>query len=82
MNRHFLGSCPFAESTLSGIFVGDQIWISIDYNQLDSNVDIKLTIAGMALSTVTNAVTTMMIVYKLWYVAVGWIHWVQWLTKK
>ena len=45
-------------------------------------MEIKLAIAGMALSTVTNAVTTTMIAYKLWYVAVGWIHWVQWLTKK
>ena len=62
--------------------VGDLILISIHYNQSSSNLDIKLTVAGMALSTVTNAVTTTMIAHKLWYVAVGWIHWMQWLTKK
>ena len=29
-----------------------------------------------------NAITTMMIAYKLWYVAVGGIHSIQWLTVR
>ena len=62
--------------------VGDQIWTSVHYSQQGSNLDRKLTMAGMALSIVTNAVTTTMIAYKLWYVAVGWIHWMQWLTMR
>ena len=36
--------------------------------------------ASLALSIATNAVTTMMIAFKLWYVAVGVIYWVLWLT--
>ena len=62
--------------TLIGIFFGDQIWLSIpnDYDQFNSNLDISLTTAGNTLSIATNAVTTMMIAYKLWYVAVGDIY--------
>ena len=45
-------------------------------------MDISLTAAGNALSVATNAVTTMMIAYKLWYVPVCGIHWIQWLTMK
>jgi len=52
----------------TGIFVGGLIWISIpnDYNQWGSKVDISLMTAGTALSIATNAITTMMIAYKLW----------------
>ena len=35
---------------------------------------------GSALSIATNVITTIMIAYKLWYVAVGGIHRIQWLT--
>ena len=68
---------PFAESISSGMAVGDQIWISIpkNYDQLDSKLDGSLTTASITLSMATNAVTTTMIAYKLWYVAVG-IHWI------
>ena len=41
------------------------MWISIYYDQLNS---ISLTIASLTLSVATDAVTTMMIGYKLWYV--------------
>ena len=58
------------------------MWISVDYDQLDSNLDISLSTAYITLSIATNAITTMMIAYKLWYVAVAGIHWIQWLTIK
>ena len=32
-------------------------------------MDNSLTIAGLVLSTVTNAITMMMIAYRLWYAA-------------
>ena len=63
--------------------VGDLIWLSIpnsDYVQLDSNLANSLGIANLGLSFATNAVATMLIAYRLWYVAVSGIHWVQWLT--
>ena len=41
-----------------------------------------MTAAGLALSIATNVVTTMMIAYKLWYVIVDKIYWIQWLTMK
>ena len=52
--------------------VGTLIWISIPSNsdQWSSKVDFSLSIASFALSITTNAVTTIMIGYKLWYVAV------------
>ena len=53
--------------------VGDLIWLSIpiDYDQLGLHLDTSLTTASVTLSVATNAVTTMMIGYKLWYVAVA-----------
>ena len=80
----FSEAVPFCRtySTFSGFWVGGQILISIHYNQSSSNLDNELAIAGMALSIVTNAVTTTMIAYRLWYVAVGWIHWMQWVTMQ
>ena len=53
--------------------MGDEIWISVpkDYDQVGSKGDISLSSASLTLSVVTNAVTTMMIAYKLWYIAVG-----------
>ena len=54
--------------------------MAIDANQFNSNLDISLTLAGNILSVATNAVTTMMIAYRLWYVAVSDIRWIQWLT--
>ena len=67
------------------VLVSELIWTSIpnDYDQYitnNSNLGRSLLIAGSALSIPTNAITTMMIAYKLWYVAVGGIHWIQWLT--
>ena len=58
--------------------VGDVIWLSIpnDYDQLNSNVDVSLTTVGLALSMATNAIATMLIAYKLWYVAVGSVYWI------
>ena len=38
--------------------------------------------AGNILSIATNAITTMMIAYKLWYVVVDGIRWIHWLTMK
>ena len=40
----------------------------------------SLTIAGITLSMAMCAVTTMMTAYKLWYVAVGGIYSIRWLT--
>ena len=45
-------------------------------------MNVSLETASFALSIATNAVTTMMIAYKLWYVPVGGNHWIQWLTLK
>ena len=66
--------------TLPGIFVGDLIWLSNDYDNWGSTLDISLTLAGNTLSMAMNAVTTMMIAYKFWYVPAGGIRWIQWLT--
>ena len=77
MNKHVSEQLsPLAESihTLSGADVGTLIWLSIFNGDVDSHVDLSLSIATLALSITTNAVTTMMIAYKLWYVAVGGIH--------
>ena len=65
--------------TLPGILLGDQIWTSIPkYNdRLGSNADIALSIASLALSAATNAVMTMMIGYRLWYVVAGGVRWIQ-----
>ena len=63
--------------------VGGQIWVSPlndYYYRTASKVNIYLSDTSITLSVATNAVTTMMIAYKLWYVAVGGIHRVQWLT--
>ena len=38
---------------------------------MNSNLAKCLMTAGIALSTATSAVTTLMTAYKLWYVAVG-----------
>ena len=67
---------PFADSLrlyAPGVNTGILVWISIpnDYVQLYLNVENSLTIAGTTLSITTNAVTTSMIAYKLWYVAVN-----------
>ena len=55
------------------MIVGDQIWISIpnSYHQMDSYLYNSLSDAAIILSVATNGVTTTMIAYKLWYVAVG-----------
>ena len=65
-----------------GITVGEKIWISIpnNYDQANSKLDCSLVYASITLSIITNAITTMMIAYKLWYVVVGVIHRIQWLT--
>ena len=65
-------------TVLSGLTVGDLIWLteSIPNDKMGSTLDISLTTAGITLSVATNAVTTTMIGYKLWYVAVGRIHWI------
>ena len=62
----------------TGITVGDRIWVSIpdNYDQLNSKLDISLAGTGFTLSIATNAITTVMIAYKLWYVTVGGIHWI------
>ena len=75
---------PFTESILSGVIIGDRIWVSIPkyHDHWNSNVDIFLESASLALSIALNAVTTMMIAYKLWYAPVGGIHQIQWLTMK
>ena len=69
---------------LLGVNAGNLAWISIpdDYGKLNSNVENSLTTAGNTLSTATNAVTTLMIAYKLWYAAVNRIRWIQLLTMK
>ena len=77
MNKHVSEQLsPLAESihTLPGADVGTLIWLSIPNGDVDSHVDLSLSIVTLALSITTNAVTTMMIAYKLWYVAVGGIH--------
>ena len=66
---------PFAESILPGTTFADQTWLSTRNDRWGSDIDISLTIAGNSLSLATNAVTTMMIAYKLWYVSVDGIHW-------
>ena len=71
MNTHFPGICSLLLNLYTGTAVGDQILLSKDYDQWNSNVDNSLTIAGLTLSVVTNLVTTTMIAYKLWYVAMG-----------
>ena len=73
---------PFAESILSGMIIGDLTWISISKYQdrRNSNVHTLLQSVSLALSIMLNAVTTMMIAYKLWYVPVGRIHQIQGLT--
>ena len=62
------------------------LWISTpnydDYDQFGGTVNTPLTFAAFALSIATKVATTMLIAYKLWYVAVGGIHWIQWLTMK
>ena len=75
---------PFAESILSGVITGDRIRMSIPgyYDHWNSNADIFLESTSLALSIALNAVTTMMIAYKLWYVPAGGIHRIQWLTMK
>jgi len=69
--------------TFSGICIGNMLWISIidDYYPI-SNLDISLSTAYNVLSVATNAVMTMMIMYKVWLVSVGRIHWIQLLTMK
>ena len=64
--------------------IGGLTWLSIpnDYNRWGSNFDKSLAIACTTLTIATNAVTTMMIAYKLWYVAVGGVHWIRWLTMR
>ena len=64
------------------MIVADQVWVSIpnNTNKAYSNIDASLTAAGNTLSIATNAITTMMIAYRLWYVATGGIHWIQQLT--
>jgi len=59
--------------SLLGVKFGNQIWLSIpnDYGQKGLGVDISLTTALNALFIATNAITTIMISYKLWYVLVA-----------
>ena len=59
------------------MITGTLTWVSIpnDYDQLYSNLDNSLSKTAIALSFATNATTTMMIAYKLWYVIVGGIQW-------
>ena len=80
MNRYFPDSLSFCWIyILPGIVIGDQIWVSIpnSYNHLDSNLYNSLLFTALILSFLTNAITTMMISYKLWYVTMGEIHWMQ-----
>ena len=60
------------------------IWASIPkhYDQWGLNIDFSLTLVGVTLSIATNAVTTMIIAYILWCVAVEDIHETQWFTLK
>ena len=66
------------------VLVGELIWRSIpnDYDQISNNSNLgdSLVTAGSVLSIATNGITTIMIAYKLWYVAVGGTRWIQWLT--
>ena len=79
MNGYFPGSCTLFLNllTLPGVSVGDLVWISIYYDQLYSHVDDSLTTTTLTLSVATNAVTTIMIAYKLWYVCCGRVHWMR-----
>ena len=76
----------FADTyTLPGVNTGNLVWLSLpnDYVQLYSNVENSLTAASNGLSMATNAVTTLMITYKLWCVVLlNGIHWTWWLTMK
>ena len=58
------------------MILGLQIWISIpnDFGQYYSSLHNSLFDATMVLSFATNAITTMLIAYKLWYVTVGGTH--------
>ena len=53
-----------------------RIWLSIPnyYVKWASNLEYYLGGAIILLSIATNAITTTMIAYKLWYVAVSRIH--------
>ena len=59
--------------TLPGLTVGDTIWLSTHhgYDYFTSNKSGVVMILSLVLSIATNAVTTMMIAYKLWYVAIN-----------
>ena len=61
------------------------MWTSIGPNHFDkvnSNLEYFLAGAIITFSMVTNAITTIMIAYKLWYVAVVRVHWIQWFTME
>ena len=64
---------------LLGVTAGNLVWVSIpnDYGQLGSPKENSLTTTGNTLSTATNAVTTLLIAYKLWYVVVNTICWIR-----
>ena len=76
---------PFADSIiLPGLTIGGQISILLSwYLGADAwHLHFPLITAGITLSIATNTVMTMMIAYRLWYVAVGGAHGVQRLTLK
>ena len=75
MSRHCLGSCSILLNTPSGLIIGNEIWSSVlmPNDQIGSSLDTSLRVAGLMLSVAMNTVTTMMIAYKLWYIAVGGI---------
>ena len=64
--------------------VGAEIWISIpnDSARLYPGLRNTLLEAAIMLSFATNAITTMLMAYKLWYVAVDRIDRIQWLIMK
>ena len=70
----FLGGCYLLLNLYTlGLTVGNLIWISTphNYDHYKSPTWIAIFNASRALSIATNAVTTMMIAYKLWYVAMN-----------
>jgi len=52
------------------------------FSMADTDDTEYLLIVCLALSIATNAVTIIIIAYKLWYVTMGGIHWIQQLMVK
>ena len=73
----FLGGCYLLLNLYTlGLTVGNLTWISTphDHDYYTSYTWNAINNSSRALSIATNAVTTMMIAYKLWYVAMNETH--------